>query len=92
MVLLAAGQPAEALDSMQQVIAQRPDELSPETNAENAQRWGGYYFHLAAAHEANGENAEAKKAMKMAEQLGFDEGNVFAPELDLYNKLKKLAK
>lgn len=87
MVRLAAGQKEESLQDMQAVIAEVPASLRTD---EQKKRWGGYYFHLAAAYDANSDTAKAKAAMAEVKKLGFTDEDVFEPELGLWDKMQPL--
>lgn len=86
-VLLASNKPKEALDAMQQVIAEKPETLNKEENPEEAKRWGAYHFHLALAYQKNNQKEKAAQHMQQARKLGLAEDDLFAPELNAYRDL-----
>ncbi len=90
MVLLANGQNVEALEVLRRVVAEKPARITKEAAPQLAKKWGGYHFHLALALQANGKGEEAGEAMSEAEKLGFTMEDVFKPELDSYEGLKKV--
>ncbi len=87
MVLLAAGKKQEALAAAKQVMTERPDRLDPALDKGLAKQWGGYCFHLALMYDANGDQAEATKALQEAMKLGFEEADVFDLERPAWTKL-----
>ena len=87
MVLLAAGKKQEALAAAKQVMTERPDRLDPALDKGLAKQWGGYCFHLALMYDANGDQAEATKALQEAMKLGFGADDVFDLERPAWTKL-----
>ncbi len=87
MIQLAAGKTKEALATLQRVVDEKPENVTPETNPTQAKRWGGYYFHLALALQASQEMAKVKEAMNKSRALGFGESDVFDPELERYRQI-----
>ena len=87
MVLLANGKNAEALEAAKQVMLEKPERLDPVADQELAKSWGGYSFHLALMYDANGDQAEAIKAMQEAKTLGFGKADVSRLELPDWQKL-----
>ncbi|MFW6170577.1 MAG: tetratricopeptide repeat protein [Planctomycetota bacterium] len=86
-VLLANNQPEKAVQTMQQVLAQKPREIDKQLTPALAKRWGVYHFHLAMAYQANDQPQKAAEEMKTATALGLTEEDVFAPELPRYREL-----
>jgi tetratricopeptide (TPR) repeat protein len=87
MILLANGEKEQALTAARRVISEKPVLLDPELYPAMARQWGGYYFHLAAILDANGQTTEALEAMGEALRLGAEESDVFEPELPLWRRM-----